>query len=131
MKKTTNRRLLTLSAITTLVVLFIFAGLFARIEQPRPITQLEATLASLPLGVSATEADNHMGSTPDSVSETRGVLISPVTMLSPENELAAKYEPPQDFTIRKWSRDGISAVVAIDTTGKVAGRWSWRPRDTK
>lgn len=129
--KTTKRRVLILSAITTLAVLFTFAVLFTRIEQPTPVTQLEATLAGLPLGVSAIEADSHMGSAPDSVSETRGVLKSPVTMLSPENELAAKSGQLQDFTLRQWNRDGVSAVVAIDTTGKVAGRWSWRPRDTK
>ena len=129
--KTENRRWLILSTITTVYVLTIFAGLYSRIERPRQITQTEITVASLPLGVSQVEADNHMGSKPDYVFVTSGVLMSPVTMLSPENELAEKYGPPQDFTLRQWNRDGVSAVVAIDTSGNVAGRWSWLPEEAK
>lgn len=129
MMKTKNRRLLMLSAISTLAVIIVFAGLVMQIERPVPVTALEVSVAKLPLGIDATEVDNHMGSNPDSMSVTRGVLMSPVTMLTPENELAAKYGPPQDFTLRQWNRDGVSAVVAFDDTGRVAGRWSWRPAD--
>lgn len=129
--KTKYRRFLILSAMTVVSVLTIFAGLYSQIELPKQITQLEVTVASLPVGVSQVDADNHMGSRPDYVSETSGVLMSPVTMLSPENGLADKYGPPQDFTLRQWNRDGASAVVAIDTTGRVAGRWSWRPQEAK
>ncbi len=127
--KTKNRRMLILSAITTLAATVVFAGLYMQIEQPVLVTQLEVTLANLPFGIDATEVDNHMGSTPDSVHETQGVLMSPFTMLTPENGLAANYGPPQDFTLRRWNRDGVSAVVALDDTGKVAGHWAWRPAD--
>ena len=129
--KTRNRRILILSVMTVVSVLTIFAGLYLRIERPIQITQLEVTVASLPLGVSQVDADNHMGARPDYVVETSGVLMSSVTMLTPENALADKYWPPHDFTLRQWNRDGVSAVVAIDTTGKVAGRWSWRPQEAK
>lgn len=129
--KIKKRRLLILSAITTLGVTVVFAGLFLQIERPVALTQLEVTLAELPLGIDATEVDNHMGSTPDSVSETQGVLMSPVTMLTPGNELAAQYGTPQNFTLRQWNRKGVSAIVAFDDTGKVAGHWSWRPADTQ
>ncbi|WP_146394858.1 hypothetical protein [Planctomycetes bacterium CA13] len=36
-----------------------------------------------------------------SVFETRGVLMSPVTMLASDNDIAGKYEPIQEFTIHK------------------------------
>lgn len=129
--KTNKRRLVILSATSVLAVLAVFAGLFAQIEQPVPVTQLEVTLASLPLGVTAAEADEHMGSIPDSITESSGVLMSPVTMLTPENELAAKFGPPKNFTLRRWNCDGVSAVVAVDENGEVAGRWSWRTNETK
>jgi hypothetical protein len=128
--KTDKRRLVILSAISALAVLAVFAGLFAQIEQPVPVTQLEVTLSSLPLGVTAAEADEHLGSYPDAITESRGVLMSPVTMLTPENELAAKFGPPRDFTLRRWNRDGVSAFVAVDENGKVAARWSGRTNET-
>ncbi|MEM6474328.1 MAG: hypothetical protein AAF802_32640 [Planctomycetota bacterium] len=129
--KSNESRLLVLVAISTVPVLSLFGWLYWRIERPASITQLETSVASLPLGISAEEADAHIGSIPDSVTQAFGVLATPVTMLAAENELSAEYGQPEEFTLRRYSRDGVHAVVAIDADGNVAGRWTHSPYKTE
>lgn len=119
-------RLIVLATATTVVTLMAFGLAYSRIESPRPISQFEATVASLPLGISPDEADAIIGSTPDSVTEQDGILASPVTMYAASNEKGAKYGEPQTYSMRAWERDGVKGVVAVDSDGKVAGRWTWR-----
>jgi hypothetical protein len=124
--KVKRDRLLLLASVTTVATLMAFGLAYLRIEWPRPVSQLEATIASLPLGTSADEADAMIGSAPDTVTEQEGVLATPVTMYAASNEKGAKYGEPQTYSMRMWERDGVRAVVAIDGDGKVAGRWTWR-----
>ena len=119
-------RLIVLATATTVVTLIAFGLAYSRIEWPRPISQLEATVKSLPLGISPDEADAIIGSTPDRVTEQDGILASPVTMYAASNEKGAKYGEPQTYSMRVWERDGVKAVVAVDRDGKVAGRWTWQ-----
>ncbi len=128
---TKGRRYVMLSCVTTMIVLLGFGVSFALIEQPRTITQLEQTVAAVPLGVSAADADKHMGSKPDAILKARGVLMSPMILLAPENDLAAKYGEPQVYSLRIWKRVGDTAVVAIDAAGKVAGHWPIRSREAQ
>ena len=89
------------------------------------VSQLESTVAHMPLGISAAEADVLVGTAPDSISETEGVLMSPVTMLTASNELSPKYGEPETYSLRVWNRGDVGATVAVDSEGKVAGRWTW------
>jgi len=82
---------LTTSAITLLLGLFTYS----RIEQPVPIPQLKMTVANMPLGITAEEADKIMGSPPDLIAKQDGVLVTCVTMLTASNELARKYGSPR------------------------------------
>ena len=91
------------------------------------VSQLEMDVSQMPLGISAKEADAILGSAPDSISETDGVLMSPVTMLDASNELAGKYGEPEPYSLRIWKRGDVSATVVIDSEGKVAGRWTTSP----
>ncbi len=119
-------RLIVLAIATTVVTLMAFGLAYSRIESPRPISQFEVTVASLPLGISPDEANAIIGSTPDSVTEQDGILISPVTMYAASNEKCMKYGEPETYSMRVWERDGVKGVVAVDSDGKVAGRWTWR-----
>lgn len=124
--KTKPTRLVLLASVTAVATLMAFGLAYLQIEWPRPISLLEATIASLPLGISPDEADALIGSAPDSVTEQDGILATPVTMYAASNEQGAKYGEPQTYSMRRWERDGVKAVVAVDRDGKVAGRWTWR-----
>lgn len=90
----------------------------------RTVSELESTVALIPLGTSAAEADNYFGSQPDSISQMKGVLANPMLLLDASNELAAKQGPIQSYSLRTWKRNDVYATVAIDESGKVAGRWT-------
>lgn len=124
--KAKRNRLILLASVTTVATLMAFGLAYLRIERPRTVSQFEATIASLPLGISPAEADALIGSAPDTVTEQDGILATPVTMYAASNEQGAKYGEPQTYSMRIWERDGVKAVVAIDVEGKVAGRWTWR-----
>jgi hypothetical protein len=126
--KAKRNRLILLASVTAVATLMALGVAYSRIESPRPISQFEATVASLPLGISPDEADAIIGSTPDSVTEQDGILASPVTMYAASNEKGAKYGEPQTYSMRVWERDGVKGVVAVDSDGKAAGRWTWRPQ---
>lgn len=119
-------RLVALATATTVATLLAFGIAFARIESPRPISQFEATIAFLPLGISSDKADSLIGSPPDSVALQDGVLASPVTMFAASNEQGRKYGEPQTYSLRVWERGGVKGVVAVDRNGLVAGRWTVR-----
>ena len=79
----------------------------------------------MPVGIAEAEADWRMGSPPDSVASTRGVLITPITMLAENNTLARQQGAPQDDSLRRWDCEGVRAVVVVDHNGIVAGRWTF------
>ena len=129
--KSNKKRLTRIALVTVAATTIAFAFAFTRIEQPRPVSEIESTVAKLPLGITADEADRVIGSSPDSIHSTLGVLVTPVTMLAASNERAKEHGEPQTYTMRIWERDGVNAVVAVDTDGKVAGRWTWLHSDVK
>lgn len=91
----------------------------------RRVSKLEESIAGMPLGISADEADAIVGSAPDAVTQQQGVLVTPRTMYDVSNPNAAKYGQPRIYSMRIWERDGVRAAVAIDAEAKVVGRWSW------
>jgi len=97
-------------------ILLITVGIFTRHAPRHPVTELETITSRIPLGISAAEADALMGTPPDAVSQTRGTLLNSMTMLSADNSL---------YTIRIWNRGEGHVTVAVDQSGKVAGRWFW------
>lgn len=119
-------RLIRIASTTIVVTSVLFGAAYSRIEWPRPVSQLEATFASLPLGISPEEADGIVGSPPDTVTEEDGVLATPVLMYAASNEKGAPFGEPQTYIMRVWECDDVKAVVAVDHNGKVAGRWAWR-----
>ena len=127
--KSNKKRLTRIALVTSAATIIAFAFVFTRIERPRPVSEIESTVAKLPLGITAEEADRVIGSSPDSIHPARGVLVTPVTMLAASNERAKQYGEPQTYSQRIWERDGVSAVVAVNSDGAVAGRWTWRPAD--
>ena len=106
-------------------ILLMTVVIFTRHAPRHPVTELETITSRIPLGISAAEADALMGTPPDAVSETRGTLMNSMTMLSADNSLSAQYGGPHTYTIRIWNQGEGHATVAVDQTGKVAGRWSW------
>ena len=127
--KPDKQRLIGIALGTAVVTIIAFAFAFTQIERSHPMSEIETTVANLPLGITAAEADNVMGMSPDSVRSTLGVLVTPVTMLAASNVLAKQYGEPQAYSMRIWQRDGVNAVVAVDSSGAVAGRWTWHPAD--
>jgi hypothetical protein len=107
------------------IMLLAAASVFLWNRPTRIVSELESTVARIPIGVSAEEADSIMGGEPDEISEVDGVLMTPVTMLAVSNELAKKYGEPKTYTLRIWKRDGTRATVALDADGNVAGHWAW------
>lgn len=95
-------------------------------DATRRAAEREMTTAKMPLGITAAEADAIVGDSPDNVSQTSGVLVTPVTMLAASNSKAADYGVPQNYTLRTWKRGYVNLTVAVDANGKVAGRWTWR-----
>ncbi|WP_417390691.1 hypothetical protein [Gimesia sp.] len=106
-------------------ILLMTVVIFTRHAPRHPVTELETITSRIPLGISAAEADTLMGTPPDAVSQTRGTLLNSTTMLSADNSLAAKNGGPHTYTIRIWYRGDSHATVAVDQSGKVAGRWFW------
>ncbi|WP_298861024.1 hypothetical protein [uncultured Gimesia sp.] len=124
MKTTLKKYLLLLLPVSCILLLGIVSVFFLN-RPAHVVSQLEVTVAQMPLGISADEADAILGTAPDSISEMDGVLMSPVTMLTASNELSRKYGEPETYSLRVWKRGDVSATVAVDSEGKVAGRWTW------
>ncbi len=114
-----------LSLTVCCIMLLAAASVFLWDRPTRIVSELESTVARIPIGVSAEEAEAIMGGAPDEISEVDGVLLTPVTMLAASNELAKKYGEPKTYTLRTWKGDGTKATVALDTDGNVAGHWAW------
>ncbi len=127
--KRQTKRFAVIALTTTAITLLLGLFTYSRIEQPVPFSQLKMTVAKMPLGITAEEADTIMGAPPDLVAKQDGVLVTSVTMLTASNELAKKHGSPQTYSMRIWKRDGIEATVAVNSDGMVAGRWTWHPAD--
>ncbi len=123
--KTRLKTYFLLSLAACCIMLLAAAFVFLWNRPTRIVSQLESTVARIPIGISAEEADAIMGGAPDEISEVDGVLATPVTMLAASNELAKKYGEPETYTLRTWKRDGARATVALDADGNVAGHWAW------
>lgn len=106
-------------------LLLMTVGIYFKYAPRNPVTELETVTARIPLGISTAEADALMGTPPDAISQTRGTLMNSMTMLSADNSLSAQYEIPQTYTLRTWHSGDTHATVAVNQSGKVAGRWSW------
>lgn len=75
--------LLSLAACCSVLLAAAFVFLWNR--RTRIVWQLESTVARIPVGISAEEADAIMGGAADEIPEVDGVLATPVTMLAASN----------------------------------------------
>lgn len=125
MKKSSFKEYLIFFAAVFVLSLPIFLAFYYQHHPDRTVTELESTVASIPLGISAAEADAFFGTQPDSVSQMKGVLANPTMMLDASNQSAAKQGSIQSYSLRTWKQNDVHATVAIDESGKVAGRWTW------
>ena len=119
-----TRLILSLSACILMIVTVTVAAWLVQGQSPVG-SPLESAVSRVPLGITAAEADAIVGNTPDEVSESEGVLMNPVTMLSSTNSRARNYGEPQTYSLRTWREDDLRATIAIGADGKVAGHWTW------
>ncbi len=105
-------------------LLLMIAAVSHKHSRYRKLTPLESNVAQVRLGITESEVDTLMGSAPDTISQTTGVVSNSVTMLHATNEKASKYGTPQEVSLRSWNRDGVIATVAFDQEGKVVCRWA-------
>jgi len=87
--------------------------------------ELEMTIAKMRSGILTIEAIAILGEFPQKVIKASGVLTSSITMIAAENPDIAKHGVPEEYTMCTWRRGDMNAVVAIDDSGRVAGRWTW------
>lgn len=115
------------SAFLVLAPAVCLVALFA-VEQARNRSgaQLEFSIARMPTGITAREADRMVGGHPDRTVRESGVLVNSVCMLAAENPKAKEYGIPRDYELHVWQRGPVKASVAIDGDGLVAGRWTWK-----
>lgn len=124
MKSSLKKYLITFGSVACYLLLMKMAIVNKHSPQ-RELTQLESTVARIPLGSSKIETDTLMGAPPDVTSNSKGVIVNPTMMLRAVNEQIVKYGVPQEYTLCIWKRDDVSATVAFDQTGKVVCRWAW------
>lgn len=105
-------------------LLLMKAAVYYRHSPRHVISPLQASVARIQLGSNATEVDALMGSSPDTISNSRGVIVNSTTMLSVSNEQGEKYGVPQKCSLRTWKRGDVSATVVFDVGGKVVCRWA-------
>ncbi|QDU14538.1 hypothetical protein CA11_23460 [Gimesia maris] len=106
-------------------LLLMTASIYFKYAPRHQVSELESITARIPLGISAAQADAHLGTPPDVVSQTRGTLLNSTMLLSANNPLSAEQGNVQLYTLRTWHRGDAHATIAVDESGKVAGRWSW------
>lgn len=121
MKKQACFAILLLALLVVLPAVLIFRHIAERRG-----AEIEAVIARMPLGITPGEATALIGEPPTSVTFTSGVLITPKTMLTADNSRAAAYGPPEPYMLRTWECGNVSATVAVDESGSVAGKWTWR-----
>ncbi|MFK7777921.1 MAG: hypothetical protein QM501_07320 [Gimesia sp.] len=109
----------------TCYLLLMTTAVYKKHSRNRDFSPLESNVARLRLGISESEVDTLMGSAPDATSQTTGVIANSASMLDVTNEQAAKYGPPQKYTLRIWKGNEVNATVAFDQTGKAVCRWTW------
>lgn len=120
--------LVSIVAITCILTLGGITLLYIRLGVQRPVTRWEEIIASMPINISAEQAEALIGSSPDQIMEEKGYFISPVTMIAASEANNQKYGSPKVYSLKVWYREGVTCVVAVDSDGKVAGRWSGRDR---
>lgn len=123
MKSSLKLYLIVFGAVSCYLLLMTTA-VYKKHSRNRDFSPLESNVARLRLGISESEVDTLMGSAPDATSETTGVIANSVTMLHVTNEQAAKYGPPQKYSLRSWKGNEVNATVAFDQTGKAVCRWT-------
>ncbi|WP_417383687.1 hypothetical protein [Gimesia sp.] len=106
-------------------LLLVTVGIFFKHAPRHQVTELESITARIPLGISTAEADAQLGRAPDAISQIRGTLLNSTTMLTADNPRSAQQGSVQLFTLRTWHRGDTHATIAVNQSGKVAGRWSW------
>lgn len=119
------KRYLTIILTVLGCLLLMMVGIYFKYAPRHPVTELESITARIPLGISTAEADAQLGRAPDSISQVRGTLLNSTTMLTADNPLSAQQGSVQLFTRRTWHHGDTHATIAVDQSGKVAGRWSW------
>ena len=118
-----HKRLVTLGLSAAGVCILSFALVYASIERPAPVNPLLINITEVSIGSTADQADAAMGMPPVSVTDTNGYLISPMVMLTPENELTPR-DKVEPFSLREYASDGHYAVIAMRPDGRVAGKWA-------
>ena len=106
-------------------LLLMTVGIYFKYAPRHQVSELESITARIPLGISSAQADAHLGTPPDVVSQTRGTLLNSTMLLTADNPLSAQQGDVQLFTLRTWHSGDTHATVAVNQSGKVAGRWSW------
>ena len=117
--------------IKTLVMLFALFGCVLALVAYRHDAKLkgerlETTIARMPTGITAAEADRLIGSAPDQISQDSCVRVNNVTLYAASNPKAAAYGKPQLYEFRIWRRGPVSAFVVVGPDGKVAARTTWK-----
>lgn len=106
------------------LLLIVFAVYSKHITQRAP-SALEIKVAQIRLGATLQDAEDIMGTPPDSAEECKGYIASPVIMLAATNSQAKDKNPPGQYTLQTWKEDETGATVVFDTAGEVVCRWAW------
>ncbi|EDL57904.1 hypothetical protein [Gimesia maris] len=106
-------------------LLLMTVGIYFKYAPRHQVSELESITARIPLGISTAQADAHLGTPPDAVSQTRGTLLNSTMLVTADNPLSAEQGDVQLYSLRTWRRGDTHATIAVDESGKVAGRWSW------
>jgi len=128
MKNLPSKRLFVVGCVAAILTAAPLIGVFAfyRLDTTPRGNELETLIKTMPRGITVTAADQIVGTVPDRVSQEAGVLVTPSIMLASSNSQAASYGPAKNYTLRIWKRGDVNATVAVDSDGRVAGRWTWR-----
>lgn len=128
MRLNLKRTSLATSALAICTIAF-FAVQYSQIEPPRVASAAESSLAStvatLPLGSSASEVEEHIGTQPDSTVSEDAILANPATMYTATSNQGLAVGEPQPFTFRKWKRGDLNVSLAFASDGKLAAKLIW------
>ncbi len=106
-------------------LLLMTVGIYFKYAPRHQVSELESITARIPLGISTAQADAHLGTPPDAVSQTRGTLLNSTMLVTADNPLSAQQGSVQFYSLRTWHRGDRHATVVIDQSDKVAGHWTW------
>ncbi|MEM9413275.1 MAG: hypothetical protein AAGA30_19355 [Planctomycetota bacterium] len=124
------KRIILVVTVSTVCILVSLAFQLERIEDPRIAfaeeDRLAKSVATIPLGITAAEVENYIGSKPDSVCTDEAILVSSTMIYSASNEQGLALGTPQQFEFRRWKRGNLNASIALSSDGKVAAKQTWR-----